>query len=986
MATRLAARVRGQRPEHWAGLLPEEPAVVDGDSVLRYGDWNQRADRLADGLARRRVSPGIAAVALPPCADWFVISLALAKLGWRHVAAAPDLDPAELRRLFADTGAAVLFADGPPGDQPPAAGAGVLTVSRRPAPGGLGLAELIAEGGEADRYSVADAPLVLYTSGTTGARKGVARGVTGTTPADQERIRLLREYQRDVADAQPARLRNRTLATLPMHHGTGPGFAQRALSMAGTVYLLPAFDPRAALRLMDTERITHWAATPWLLHQLRSLPREVLASYDVSSMETINVGSAAVPPALKLWVGAYFGEGRLREFYGATEVGVVASMPPAQQHRKPGSCGRPHRHVEVRIVDSAGRPVAPGTEGELLVRTPQAAAGYVGDDPPDYALDPDGYFRIGDIGRADDEGYLYLSGRTSDVITQAGRRVHAGRIEEALAEHPAVLDAAVIGWPGGAVDQQVIAFCEIVPGSGATGADLSAALAGQDPAQPAVAVQVVGALPRNDIGKVVKQPLREQAAAVAAAAPARTTGAGGRPAAAARASAEPDRWYSRDGLDRAWRAVHLESESDQIPAPEKYIDLALNWDSCRESLLERLRGGQYRPRPARLAAIPKGLLTHRPLPVLEPVDRVVLMALVQAIAPTLLAHLGPEASGLSPDDDDPSVAGGQGWLDFERAARKLARGHDPAWGIVTDVASFGESVDLGLLAADLRTVGVEPGLVTELTDLLRQLGDGAGFRGLPHNQSWAALLGGFYLRTGDAVLRRLGISFVRMQDDILMFDSSPARLSRAFAALERELRSRRLILSTAKTALRPAAAIVSQFVPRGRSPREAFDAAMAAPGDTFTREVRFALARLAAMADGYAADWVLDRLPDFPALAAEACGYLRALVPGRPDIGHRLGGLADAARSADPFVMLHVLRALGPAAGLPPAARELCWDLLRDGEAEFYVRQEAARCVGRHGGPADAAELARILDGLGDADVARAVQAARSRIDLHGCG
>jgi long-chain acyl-CoA synthetase len=984
MATRSANRVRGQRPEHWASLHPDQPAIVGGGSVLSYRAWNQLADQLADSLAQRRIRPGVAAVALTPHPDWFVINLALAKLGWRHVSAAPDLGGAELARLLSDTGAAVLFCEDAAHGPGLPGGPQVITVSRRPAAGVLSLIELTSGGRPVGRHSTQEASLVIWTSGTTGARKGVARGQAGTGPDAAERARLLREYQRDVSNAQPARLHNRTLLTLPMHHGTGPGFAHRALGLAGTVYLLPSFSPIRALELLDGKQITHWAATPWLLHQLRGLPREVLASYDVSWLEVINVGSAAVSAALRRWVAAYFGEGRLVEFYGTTEVGIVASLPPGAEHLKPGSCGLPHRHVEVRAVGPDGAVAGPGAEGELLVRTPQTAAGYVGAGAPEYALDADGFFRTGDIGWTDEDGYLYLSGRADDVITQAGRQVYAAAIEEALAEHPLVLDAAVIGWPDGAADQQVIAFCEVAAGSAVTAADLTPAVSALVPDPCRLRVEVGEALPRTEIGKVIKQALRDRAGAWSPAPPPAPRRAP--PPTAARhtpppAAAQARGWYSREGLDRAWRAVRVESEADLILAPERYGDLASGWEGARDQLLARLRTGQYRPRPARVAAIPKGPLLHRPEPVLDPVDRAVLMAMVQAMQPALAPRIGPEAFGLAPGSQDPG--GGQGWLDFERAARKLARAHDPAWGVCADVASFGESVDLSVLADDLLGCGVPADLVADLTGLLRQLGHNGGFWGLPHGQSSSALLGSFYLHAGDAVLRRLGISFVRMQDDILMFGASPARLSYAVAALERELRRRRLVLSAGKTALLPAGAITAQFVPRGRSPREAFTAAIAPDGGSAVRLVRFALARLAAAADDYAASWAIGHLRELPELAAGACGYLRALIPRQPEIALRLGRLLDDAPwSADPFVTLHVLRALRAAAVLPSAARELCWHLLGDDDAEFYVRQEAARCIARQGGEPDGARLAALLPAITDADVAHAVRAAITRIGV----
>src|SRR5689334_15806388 len=172
MAVRSAIRARGQRPEHWADIEPDRVAVVATDASMTYREWNDRADRLADALARRRPGSTTVAMRLPPSTAWFTVTLALAKLGWRQVNLAPDADAGEVDRVLAETSAAMLLGD-------------VDEVQ-----------DLTAEGSAQPRYSRAEAPRVLYTSGTTGAPKGVLRERT----ADDER---LREYQRDVADASP---------------------------------------------------------------------------------------------------------------------------------------------------------------------------------------------------------------------------------------------------------------------------------------------------------------------------------------------------------------------------------------------------------------------------------------------------------------------------------------------------------------------------------------------------------------------------------------------------------------------------------------------------------------------------------------------------------------------------------------------------------------------------------------------------------------
>ncbi len=739
---RPAVRARGQRPEHWAGLSPARPAIVHGDRVVSYQEWNADADRLADALARRRLVPAVAAVSLPADPDWFVVNLALAKLGWRHVAVPPDLPPDQLRALLSGAGAAVLFADRSP-DPAVLAGLSVLPVPRTagPDPAEATLAGLVAAGTEVARHSRADPPLVLHTSGTTGARRPVSRDAGADAGAAE--ARRLWEYQRDVAEATPARLRNRTLLTAPMHHGTGPGFAQRALGLAGTVHLLHPFDPLAALRLIDQARITHWAATPLMLHRIRLLPRDVLASHDVSSVEAVTVGGAAVPAGLRRWCDGYFGPDRLYEFYGATEVGVVATLPPRVRAERPDSCGRPHLHVEVRVVAADGAPVPAGVEGELLIRTP---------------LGGGEFHRVGDIGVLDGEGYLFVRGRTRDVIVRGGRRIHAAEVEHALSAHPAVVEAAVVGLPDGATVPDIVAFCEMAPGAAATPADLRSVLAGLDTAAHPERIELVEALPRNDVGKVVKGPLRRTPHRSPRPGAAVSTVDDGARRAAGSGWPALDGWAARDALDRAWALVRQEAAGDVVPEPERYRAVALDWPRLRDELRDDLRTGAYRPVPARVVAVPKGAGAHRPVPLLDPRDRVVYTALVRAVLPSLGPVLGGEVFGWSAG---PDTSGGAQWLEFEQAARRLVRGRSARlWSTCADVAAFGQSVRVDVLRADLLGYGVAVDVADRLVALLT--GIGGRQPGLPHDQWASAVLGGAYLAPGDAALRAAGVAFVRI--------------------------------------------------------------------------------------------------------------------------------------------------------------------------------------------------------------------------------
>ena len=199
-----------------------------------------------------------------------------------------------------------------------------------------------------------------------------------------------------------------------------------------------------------------------------------------------------------------------------------------------------------------------------------------------------------------------------------------------------------------------------------------------------------------------------------------------------------------------------------------------------------------------------------------------------------------------------------GWLEFEQAARGLVS-RPTGWSLSTDIASFAENVDLGVLAADLAGCGVADDIIRALMNQLAAVA--------PLGPAARPVRGG---ATGHVLSEhrrrraaRPGVGFVRMQDDIRMFGDSPEDLARAFAALEHELWSRRLMLPGGKTKLAGARQFVADFLPRGLTPRETFDAALAA-GEPAERDLRFGLARLGAAEDPYAVDWLLASCPGTP--------------------------------------------------------------------------------------------------------------------------
>jgi long-chain acyl-CoA synthetase len=356
------------------------------------------------------------------------------------------------------------------------------------------------------RFGALRASMVLYTSGTTGR----PRGVPPVDPATiTEPGRLLR-YIGSVTSIPPFPERSRTLLTMPIHHGAGPAIATATCARGGTVICLDPYRPEEALRLIDTHKVQTWTAVPTMLLRIQNLPDAVLGRYDLSSLTVLSTGAAAVPQSLKEWVIKRFGAGVLWESYGLSEAGMITFTPPEYQLSKPGTSGRPYDGVEVAIVDDNWNRVGVGEDGEIAVNTPLVLRNYLGGAPLGEDVVKDGFYRTGDVGHLDEDGFLFITDRIKDMIVAGGVNIYPAEIEKALVSHPQVVDSAVIGIPDDDFGEKPLAFIISTPQSQPTEdsllSHLSQRLASYKKPREFV---FVDELPRNPVGKVLKNQLRE---------------------------------------------------------------------------------------------------------------------------------------------------------------------------------------------------------------------------------------------------------------------------------------------------------------------------------------------------------------------------------------------------------------------------------------------------------------------------------------------
>ena len=360
--------------------------------------------------------------------------------------------------------------------------------------------DVVAAGEDVEPEGLADSAgaTMIYTSGTTGKPKGALRTTTDPVLVGA----LLQELRLEPGNEVH-------ITTGPMYHSGPLAWASLTHTLGGTIVLMRHFDAERWIDLVREHGVTNTFTAPTQLKRIVALPDEVLARADLSSMRSLVANAAPVPYALKEELIAKLGEGFLFEVYGSTELGVDAVLPPEDQLRKPGSCGKPYGSVRLRIVDDDGQDCGPGEPGELFISSTLALDGYHATD--EQVTDLEGWKSVGDVAYLDDEGYLYICDRKKDMIISGGVNIYPAEIEAVLHAHPDVMDAAVFGIPSEEWGEAVHAVVQPRPGHTI---DLDALAAYSDEhlagfKRPRT-WEVRDELPRTESGKLLKRVLRDE--------------------------------------------------------------------------------------------------------------------------------------------------------------------------------------------------------------------------------------------------------------------------------------------------------------------------------------------------------------------------------------------------------------------------------------------------------------------------------------------
>ena len=485
-----------------AGALrhPDKPALLFEDRCLSYLHLSTRIQQVA-ALARDdlRLRPGdCAAIYAPNCLAYIELVAGLSRAGVMVATPTHRAAPDELRQILKNCQAKVVFC---PDDL-------LDNVA------GLAIASVVSlDVGYEDRLArqILTEPVppanpeatfcIPYTSGTTGEAKGVML-------SHRCRSYLFKAMSHHFRCLRPG---DRHLCFAPLAHGGGFGFAMASVFNGGTLELLAAFDPAKVMARMASGDVTSVFMVPTHVHQILSLPEDLLHQRSGFRLNAIVVNAAPFASTLKQQAVAYFGEGIIHECYGCTEVGIATALAPELIEDKPGSVGPAIQGTVVAVRRDDRSPAEPGEIGDIWVKSPTLFNGYCRNDTATQEVLDGQWLLTGDVGSLDDDGFLAIMDRRKDMVISGGINIYPREIEEVLLRHGGVAEAAVVGIPDERWGECLAAVIVPRPGRQVMADEIIAHcrrhLGGYKVPRN---ITFADELLRNPSGKVMKRTIREQ--------------------------------------------------------------------------------------------------------------------------------------------------------------------------------------------------------------------------------------------------------------------------------------------------------------------------------------------------------------------------------------------------------------------------------------------------------------------------------------------
>ncbi|PJK31500.1 acyl-CoA synthetase [Minwuia thermotolerans] len=510
MRGRQAVKVLGDILRHHAAERGGKTALKFGGREHSYADLDRSTNRVANALRAAGLGKGARIALLAANTDrFFELQFGAAKAGVVLVPVNFRLAPPEVAFVVNDAGAETFFVD-----------AAHAALVRRIAGDLPTVKRIVAVDFADDEWTdylawrdrggdhecgvevlETDTACQMYTSGTTGHPKGVELMHCNLMSLMPAATRRWANWNADDVN----------LICMPLFHIAGGGWGIVGLYSGCTNILQADVDPGLILETIETERVSIVLFVPAVILFLTQHPK--VKDTDFSSLRLVIYGASPIPLDLLQRAVGLFGCD-FAQVYGLTETsGAITYLPP-EEHRPEGgprmkSCGKAHEAVEIRIVDDEGRELPAGEVGEIICRTPQNMKGYWKRPEATAAVLREGWFRTGDAGYLDADGYLYIHDRIKDMIVSGGENIYPAEVESALFGHPAIADIAVIGVPDVKWGEAVKAVVVLKEGARLTEDELVAyareRIAGYKAPK---SVDFVAELPRNPSGKILKRELR----------------------------------------------------------------------------------------------------------------------------------------------------------------------------------------------------------------------------------------------------------------------------------------------------------------------------------------------------------------------------------------------------------------------------------------------------------------------------------------------
>ncbi len=454
------AVARGMTIAYHAARHPESPAVISPFGNRTFEELNHNANRLARAMRAAGLAVGDSVAVVTRNRPEFIDALIAAeRIGVRFTPINYHLKGEEIGYVVDNCDAKVFIADATLGPAPVEALAMAPKVQLALSTGGAidgfkDFATTIDAFGDAD---IADPILggrMLYTSGTTGRPKGVYR---------KDREPVIPQWEGTLANYQPGKDIN--LCTGPAYHAAPLliNIIQPLTSGVGVV-MMDRWDAEESLRLIEAHRATHTHMVATMFHRLLQLPDDIKRKYDISSMRFIIHGAAPTPVHVKRAIIEWFGP-IVWEYYAATEGGGGFMVGPEEWLKKPGTVGRPGPGFDNKILDEEGNVAPPGKVGTIYMRAPERGRFEYFKDKDKTAKSYRGeYFTLGDLGYFDEDGYLFLTGRSAELIISGGVNIYPQEIDNELLKHPAVLDVCTVGVDNDEWGEEVKSVVQLRPG------------------------------------------------------------------------------------------------------------------------------------------------------------------------------------------------------------------------------------------------------------------------------------------------------------------------------------------------------------------------------------------------------------------------------------------------------------------------------------------------------------------------------------------